>query len=98
MMGNCTSGKKKKSKTEHSDDEDAQPPEDVTYASIDHSNSKATTAIRATAEPECDYATVNVPRALLQETDCDYATVNMPKVTLQETDCDYATVNMPTRR
>lgn len=88
--------KKKQNNTgEHGEDaeEGAQPNEDVTYASIDHSNAKTNTNI-ATTETECDYATVNIPRALLQEAesdgeDCpadDYVTMswNMPALT-QET-------------
>ncbi|KAJ0070352.1 hypothetical protein NL108_007750 [Boleophthalmus pectinirostris] len=98
-MGNCTSRKKKKSNarrtgvdSEHENDY-TQPPEDVTYASIDHSSSKPTTTRATTAESEsgCDYATVNMPRAI--ETDSDYATVNMPRAI--EADCNYATVNVP---
>lgn len=41
-----------------------QPQEDVTYASIDHGNTKGPSRARTSADDDCDYATVYVPAAL----------------------------------
>ncbi len=46
-----------------------QPGEDVTYASIDHSSVRRSGRARASADDECDYATVQVPAALQPESE-----------------------------
>ncbi|XP_040912923.1 uncharacterized protein si:ch211-214p13.7 [Toxotes jaculatrix] len=74
-MGNCTSGIKKKRKGDSAPDDrsktDNKTPEDVTYASIDHSTIKGSRTTRALTDDDCDYATVNVPAALQTETASD---------------------------
>ncbi|XP_071761365.1 uncharacterized protein LOC139916404 [Centroberyx gerrardi] len=79
-MGNCTSrrsGKKKKTQGDEAQDDKSNtnmeikeqplPSEDVTYASIDHSNAKTSGGVRATADDDCDYAIVTVPSKLQPE-------------------------------
>ncbi|KAM4608645.1 uncharacterized protein ACJ7VT_014569 [Polymixia lowei] len=79
-MGNCTtrsSEKKKKTKGDKASDdistqtnthkEETLPKEDVTYAIIDHSNSKTSGRIRGPHEDDCDYAIVHVPSELEPE-------------------------------
>ncbi|KAM8855263.1 uncharacterized protein AB9W97_020228 [Spinachia spinachia] len=65
-MGSCISRNKKERKGGNSSTHN-QPREDVTYASIDHSNARGprgTRAAAAAAADGCDYATVSVPAAL----------------------------------
>ncbi|KAL3056389.1 uncharacterized protein si:ch211-214p13.7 [Trematomus bernacchii] len=63
-MGNCTSGKKKRKGDTAADGRnstDSKPKEEVLYASIDHTTAKGPSRTRATADDDCDYATVFVP-------------------------------------
>ncbi|XP_070694714.1 uncharacterized protein [Pempheris klunzingeri] len=74
MMGNCTSGIKKKRKGDSvprdKSSTDNKPNEDVTYASIDHNTVKGSRRTRNSTIDNCDYATVNVPAALHPESEC----------------------------
>ncbi|XP_076015237.1 uncharacterized protein LOC143007684 [Genypterus blacodes] len=61
MMGNCISGGMDivRGRQQHSNTNTAKKPtEDVTYASIDHSNTKASVATRAPSEDDCEYSLV----------------------------------------
>ncbi|XP_033965187.1 uncharacterized protein [Pseudochaenichthys georgianus] len=75
-MGNCTSGKKKRKGDTAADGRNStdskeshltlciisrQPKEEVLYASIDHTTAKGPSRTIATADDDCDYATVFVP-------------------------------------
>ncbi|XP_040057366.1 uncharacterized protein LOC120833870 [Gasterosteus aculeatus] len=62
-MGNCISRKKKNGKDGNGSTHN-KPQEDVTYASIDHGNTKGPSRARTSADDDCDYATVYVPAAL----------------------------------
>lgn len=83
-MGNCTSGIKKKT-TGKSASDDNKPSDDVMYASIDHSNTKASKP-RAACDDDCDYAIVNVPAALQPEYESDCSSK-------EETADDYVLMN-----
>jgi len=48
-----------------------QPNEDVTYASINHTNVRESRRAMTTSNNDCDYATVNVPAELLAEAESD---------------------------
>ncbi|TKS67058.1 hypothetical protein D9C73_001586 [Collichthys lucidus] len=63
-MGNCTSGIKKKKKGDSApceNNSEDNKPEDVTYASIDHSNMKGSRKVRTTMEDDCDYTVITLP-------------------------------------
>lgn len=44
--------------------EESSPKEDVTYASIDLSNTKTSGGVRGSTQDDCDYAIVNIPAGL----------------------------------
>ncbi|KAG7215811.1 hypothetical protein INR49_021934 [Caranx melampygus] len=74
IMGNCTSGIRKKTKGNSAADDKGRadkPTEDVTYASIDHSTAKGFRANTVQPDNDCDYAIVNVPAALQMEHESD---------------------------
>lgn len=64
-MGNCCSRQKKDEKVDTSNDNKAN--EDVTYASINHTNVQGSRRTKATIDNDCDYAIVNIPAALQPE-------------------------------
>ncbi|KAM4559110.1 uncharacterized protein PAE49_013625 [Odontesthes bonariensis] len=73
-MGNCASGQKKKRKGDSASadkSKDNKPNEDVTYASINHTNVLQSRRAITTSDNDCDYATVNVPAALLAEVESE---------------------------
>ncbi|XP_068185942.1 uncharacterized protein si:ch211-214p13.7 [Antennarius striatus] len=73
-MGNCTSGTKKTRKEDPAPEDkgskDREPKDDVTYASIDHSNATGSRRTRAPTDDECDYTTLKVPSELIPESEC----------------------------